>query len=111
MTGVAAGRQRDRTPLLAASGRCHSQAASFIQSATAQQRLKSDAGVCVSDPAAAPAWPLRVTPSGRETLTGPCVRRLQLEPPAENIKAKQFRFNILFEPEATQEDVLSHSGW
>ena len=45
------------------------------------------------------------------SLTVLCLRRLQLEPPAENIKSKQFRFNILFEPEATQEDVLNHSGW
>ena len=45
------------------------------------------------------------------SLTVSCLGHLQLEPPAENIKAKQFRFNILFEPEATQEDVLNHSGW
>ncbi|XP_043219039.1 kinesin-like protein KIF12 isoform X3 [Amphibalanus amphitrite] len=43
-------------------------------------------------------------------ITFPGQGQMLLEPQAENIKAKQFRFNILFEPEATQEDVLSHSG-
>lgn len=40
------------------------------------------------------------------------VNALQLEPPSgsANMKAKNFRFNVLFEPEATQEDVISHSG-
>ena len=36
--------------------------------------------------------------------------QLWLEPPSQKEKAKSFTYNVVFEPEANQEDVLNHSG-